>query len=312
MGESERYIGFRKRKVSFGADGNALTILISINAIFFIAVWFLQIISYMIQSPAGSFENNMLPWFVMPAKLSALAQKPWTVLTYMFTHTGFIIIITNMLWLWAFGSILQSIAGNRKLIPLYIYGGFAGAAAFVAANYLMPALRPVVDSSFIHGGNAATMAIAVATTALAPDYRFFRMLNGGIPIWVLTLLYVIIDFAGIAGGSAAYNISHLAGALTGFMFVFSLRKGSDWSLWMNNFYDWLMNLFNPEKTKMSPQRRIKEKVFYNTGTQKPFVKKSNITQQRIDEILDKINQKGYHLLTEEEKNILKRAGEADL
>src|SRR5674476_515365 len=83
MGESERYIGYRKRKISMGADGNALMILISINAIFFIAVWFLQIVYYIIQSAPGSFENNILPWFIMPAKLSALVQKPWTVFTYM-------------------------------------------------------------------------------------------------------------------------------------------------------------------------------------------------------------------------------------
>lgn len=295
-----------------GADGNTLMILISLNAIVFITVWFLQIIYFIIQATPGSFETNVLPLFIMPAKLSELATKPWTVLTNMFVHIRLITFITNMLWLWAFGSILQGIAGNRKLVPVYIYGGFAGAIAFVAANYLLPQLKPAINVSFLHGANAATMAIAVATTALAPDYRFFKMLNGGIPIWILTLLYVIIDFTGVAGLSAAYNISHLAGAFIGFMFVFSLRKGHDWSLWMIRFYDWFINLFNPYKKKVPAQRRIKEKVFYKTGNQQPFVKRSNITQQRIDEILDKINQKGYHLLTEEEKNILKRAGEADL
>ncbi|MBA3674635.1 MAG: rhomboid family intramembrane serine protease, partial [Chitinophagaceae bacterium] len=104
----------------------------------------------------------------------------------------------------------------------------------------------------------------------------------------------------------------LAGAFIGFMFVFSLRRGSDWSIWMNDLYDWLINIFNPDKKVLQKKRRIKEKVFYKTGNQKPFIKRSNITQQRIDEILDKINQKGYHLLTEEEKSILKRAGEADI
>ena len=311
MGESDRYIDYRRRKISFGADGNALTMLISINAIFFITVWFLQIIYYMTQSAPGSFEANVLPLFMMPAKLSALAIKPWTFFTQMFMHARLITIISSMLWLWAFGSILQTIAGNRKLIPVYIYGGIAGAVAFIAANYLMPSLRPGLDVSFLFGSNAAIMAIAIATTALAPDYRFFKMLNGGIPIWVLTLLYVIIDFAGVSGASAAYNIAHLAGAFIGFMFVFSLRRGRDWSGWMNNLYDWFINLFNPDK-KVVARKRVREKVFYNTGNQKPFVKRSNITQQRIDDILDKINQKGYHLLTEEEKNILKRAGEADL
>ena len=155
------------------------------------------------------------------------------------------------------------------------------------------------------------MALAIATTTLVPDYRFFKMLNGGIPLWVLTILYVVIDFAGIANDEIAFSIVHLGGGLAGFMFIVMLRKGRDGSIWMNSVYDWVLNLFNPDRKK-PPVRKIKEKVFYKTGDQKPFVKKSNITQQRVDEILDKINQKGYQLLTEEEKNILKRASESDL
>jgi hypothetical protein len=192
---------------------------------------------------------------------------------------------------------------------IYIYGGLAGAAAFITAIYFIPPLQNTLDSATLQGASAAIMAIAIATTALAPDYRFFKMLNGGIPIWVLTLLFVIIDFAGIPSGAAAYHISHLAGGLIGFLFVVFLRRGNDWSVWMNNFYAWLVNVFNPDKTKYKSS--IKEKVFYRSGNQKPFVKKSNITQQRIDDILDKINQKGYNLLTEEEKNILKKARETE-
>ena len=36
--------------------------------------------------------------------------------------------------------------------------------------------------------------------------------------------------------------------------------------------------------------------------------KHGITQSRIDEILDKINQKGYNSLSKEEKEALLRAG----
>jgi membrane associated rhomboid family serine protease len=311
MGESERYIGYRKKKMSLGADGNALMALISINAVIFLALVFIRVIYLIIQSPSGLFESNIVPWFTLPASVSGLAHKPWTALSYMFTHTDFILALTNMLWLWVFGSIFQEMTGNKKLIPVYIYGGVAGACVFIASSYLIPSARPLINASSLQGSNAAIMAVAVATTTLAPDYRFFKMLNGGIPLWVLTILYVVIDFAGIANDGIAYNIVHLAGGLTGFMFVVMLRKGKDGSLWMNGGYNWFMNLFNPEKKKPAV-KKIKEKVFYKTGDQKPFIKKSNITQQRIDEILDKINQKGYALLTEEEKNILKRASEADL
>ena len=310
MGESDRYIDY-KNKISFGDDRNALTTLISINAIIFLVISFISIIYFVTQSPAGSFENEVLHWFLMPAKISSLAHRPWTLFTSMFTHLGVVLAITNMLWLWVFGYIFQSVAGNSKLIPVYLYGGLTGAAVFILANYSLPPLRPLVSSATMFGANAAIMAVAVATTTLVPDHRFFKMINGGIPLWVITLLYVVVDFAGIASSGAAFHLSHLAGGLIGFMFVFSLRKGSDWSIWMNNLYYRVATLFQPKK-KLAPIRRMREKVFYKLGSQKPFVKTSNVTKQRIDEILDKINQKGYGLLTEEEKNILKKAGETDI
>ena len=79
----------------------------------------------------------------------------------------------------------------------------------------------------LSGANASIMAVAIATTALAPDYRIFRRLSGGIPIWVLTILYVVIDFAGIGAGGTAFHLAHLAGGLAGFFFIVGLRKGHD-------------------------------------------------------------------------------------
>jgi peptidoglycan/xylan/chitin deacetylase (PgdA/CDA1 family) len=149
------------------------------------------------------------------------------------------------------------------------------------------------------------MAIAIATTALAPNYRIFPMINGGIPLWVLTLIFVALDLAMVP---AVSNISgHLAAAGIGFLFVHQLRRGRDWTAWMNRFFDWVNNLFNPDKR--SWKKTAKNELHYkSTGTQ-PFKRIPNITQKRIDEILDKINQQGYRFLTEEEKDILKRASE---
>lgn len=311
MGESERYIDRRVKKITLGEDNNALIALISINAVGLILLGLIRLIYILVDSSSTVFTTQILPWFVLPAKLSALAHVPWTLLSYMFVHTRIIAAFTNMLWLWAFGSVLQDMAGNKKLIPIYLYGGIAGALVFIASNYAIPQLRPLINISALSGANASIMAVAIATTALAPDYRFFRMLNGGIPIWILTLLYIVIDFAGVGTGGAAFHLAHFAGGLAGFLFIVSLRKGYDGSTWMIKSYDWFMNLFNPDKKILTPQQKTKEKIFYKTGGRKPFEKRSIITQQRIDDILDKINQKGYNLLSEEEKNILKKAGESD-
>jgi hypothetical protein len=84
--------------------------------------------------------------------------------------------------------------------------------------------------------------------------------------------------------------------------------GFDGSNWMNNFFDWVNNLFNPDKPKKG--KSIKEELFYKSSAT-PYKKKPNLTQERIDAILDKINQQGYQFLTNEEKEILKQASKED-
>lgn len=312
MGEADRYIDYRqpRKRFTLGEDNNALVALITINIIFYILLLVIEAVYASMQGTKTVFAEDVLPWFQLPASLSSLVGRPWTLLTYMFTHIGFWGMVGNMLWLWTFGYIFQDLSGNKRLIPVYIYGGLAGAFVFILSANLLPASKPFIGSFWIWGANASNMALAAAATMLAPDYRFFRNLGGGIPIWIITLIFMVIDFAGIATMGAAYSLSHLAGAGAGFAFVYFIRKGYDGSVWMNNVYHWFMNIFSPQKKQA--RQGIKEKVFYNTGERKPYKKSSNVTQQRIDEILDKINQKGYHFLTDEEKNILKRAAEEDL
>lgn len=315
MGESDRYSEYRKvkrHKFSLGQDGNALMGLFTLNVIFFLILLTAQVAYFFYQQTPQLYNAQVVQWFELPASLTRLSERPWTLLTYMFSDTGdnLMRILSNMLWLWAFGYILQEMTGNDKIIPIYIYGGVFGGIVFIAANYLIPPIHSQINNAALLGANAGTMAVAMATTALSPNHKFFTMIRGGIPIWVLMAVYLFIDLVGIASYGAAYSLSHIGGATAGFIFVLLLRKGKDGSVWMNRSYDWFINLFNPNKKSNKPS--TKEKVFYNTGGRSPYNKKAIITQQRVDEILDKINQRGYQFLTDEEKQILKKAAEEDL
>lgn len=313
MGEADRYMDHKQpqKRLTLGDDNNALVALITINIIFFILLLVIEAIYANMQNSKTAFAQDVLPWFQMPASFSVLLSRPWTVLTGMFTHIYvWAEMVPNMLWLWTFGYIFQQLSGNKRLMPVYIYGGLAGAIVFIIAANLLPSSSAFIGNAWLWGASSSNMALAIAATMLAPGYRFFPNLGGGIPIWVITLVFVTIDLVGVANRGAAYSLAHIAGAGAGFLFVYFIRRGYDGSVWMNNFYYWLTNLFSPNKNQQ--KKGIKEKVFYNTGERRPYKKSSNITQQRIDEILDKINQKGYHFLTDEEKNILKRASEEDL
>lgn len=313
MGESDRYIEYRKpqKRFSFtlGQSDNALVGLLTINIILFLLLMVIRATYAFFQLNNGSFEANMLIYFGLSANLNDLLYHPWTLISYCFTHHEVFSLISNSLWLYAFGYIFQEFTGNQKIIPLYIYGGvFGGIAFLVGANFFPP--QVVAGSAqYFFGGNAANMAIAMAATTLAPNYRFFRNILGGIPIWVFMLIYILVDIAGISSGTAVMSFSHLTGAVVGFLFIYFLKNGTDFSTWMVNLYYWSINAFDPRKRNQQSQTR--EKIFYNGEGRAPYKKVSNITQQRVDQILDKISQKGYHHLTEEEKTILRRASEDD-
>jgi DMSO reductase anchor subunit len=152
------------------------------------------------------------------------------------------------------------------------------------------------------------LGLAVAATMVSPQYRFFPMIGGGIPLWVISCIYLLLDVASISS-NIFLLIPHLIGAITGFFFVWMLRKGNDIGEWMNVLAGFVRSWSTPAKKNTAAS---KTSSFYELGKRSAFTKKSNITQERVDAILDKINQRGYENLTEEEKKILKQAGNVDL
>ena len=299
-----------KRIPLLGAENNALTWLIILNGTVFILLNFLKIVYFFSEVPADFFQHQIVDWFSLPASLEKLGSRPWVLFTYMFSHLGVWELISTLLWLWGFGYILQDLTGNSKLFPIYLYGGFVGAVFFLLTNNIFPVLALRVDYlPSMMGGGAAVMAVAVGTTTLAPEYRIFPMINGGIPLWVLTLIFVAIDYATIASASGGMAVAHLAGGAMGFIFIKQLGKGNDWGGWMINLWHWGDNLFNPEKKDLGKSQKDKH---YYKATEPPYKKIPNLTQQKLDAILDKINQEGYHMLTDEEKSFLKKASKEEL
>lgn len=296
----------KRNRLMLGQDNNALTWLIIINSIVFVALLFIKLIYQMsYDNGLQSFQTQVADWFALPANGYKFLTRPWTIVSYMFSHDNLWYLISSLLWLWCFGYILQDLAGNNKLFPIYFYGGMVGGIIFLVSANLLPSLHTQINNISQTGAAVSVMAVAVATTMLAPNYRIFQMLNGGIPLWVVTVVFIAIDFGTVGMVNSAAALSHIASGFTGFIFVKQLKKGRDWGLWMNKFSNWINDLFNPEK-------KLKANQLHYKPTRKPYQKTLHVTQQRLDEILDKINQQGYQLLTEDEKEFLKKASHEDL
>ncbi len=311
MGEADRYIEYknnrRPKRFLLGQDNNALVAVLAINIACFLILLTLQVGYYFYEQTAVQFNDQVMQWFALPNQFVKLSERPWTLITFMFGESSRDLFrgVSNMLWLCAFGYVLQQIGGNSKLVAVYLYGGLAGGLVFIGSAYGFTDFSPAAPQ--LLGANASVLAVAVATTALDPAQRFFTHIRKGIPIGVLLLLYICIDFGTTLSMGWPTVLSHLGGGLAGWLFVVLLRKDIDGSRWMNQCYQWATELFLPNPD--AHRKATKERVFYNPGKRAPFLKQSHVTQQRIDELLDKINEKGYSFLTDEEKAFLKKAGE---
>lgn len=297
-----------KRRVFFGIRASSsLTMLIFVNLVIFVLLYFLFVIFLLTGSgdvaiTESGFRYQVLRLFALPGGFSGFVGQPWSIITFMFVHFELGAIFSNMLWLWVFGSILEELSDN-KVAATYIYGSLLAGVVYLSVNSLFPTANFGSFNTQYYGAAAGVMAVAIAATSLEPDYRLFKNIGRGLPLWIMTLLYVMISLAAMP-----FNyIIIVSSAITGFMMIWFLRRGRDLSAPLNNFFYWATNMFNPDRKKQQTKKRFQ--LQYQSKAE-PFKRTPNVNQQKIDEILDKINKDGgTHRLTKEEKDILRRAGE---
>jgi len=283
--------------------GTTLTRLIYVNAIVFLVIKIIEVIGVLAAKPA--LTASVVSFLAVPASIDALAGKPWTPVTYMFTHQGFIHIIFNMLWLWWFGKIFLSYLDQRKLVSLYVMGGLAGALLYIAVFNIFPAFAGMVHVSVALGASASVMALVIATAIYLPDLELNLLFFGRIKLKYLALITFLItsvfDFSVNTGG----KIAHIGGALMGLAYGYGLKNGKDIGAWLNSILDFFVTLFRPgKKLKVTYKKAKTDYDNKKAKTDFDYNKVKAERQKAIDHILDKISKGGYDSLTREEKEIL--------
>ena len=274
--------------------GSNLTRLIYINIIIFLIVSVIAIIGFLLDNPAIS--TKALDLLSVPSSLKALLFRPWTLITYMFTHKDIWHILFNMLWLYWFGKIFLEYLDQRKLVAVYFLGGISGALVYVLSFNIFPAFSGVVNESVAIGASASVMAIVIAIAAYVPDYTVQLFLFGRIKIKYMALaifvLTTIMDFSVNSGG----KLAHMGGALFGFLYTLNIRKGRDPGKGFNSIIDFFATLFKPRKRMKVTYKKPATEYDYNK------IKAEH--QAKINLILDKISKGGYDSLTKDEKDTL--------
>ena len=301
---------FDEFKNAFTRYNNAHVQLIIINVVIFLALGLLFVVAHI--SRSGIIFNAVYDQFLLPSDFFEFLKRPWTIITYSFAHryeyseipgksvVGISHIFFNLLGFYWFARVFVEYLGSDKLIAVYVLGGLSGGVLYLLLGNTIPYF--ISQPSLLVGSSAAVFAVMTAVAVLLPDYTFFLMFFGAVKAKYIAAVYIAISFLLSVGDNAGGNISHLGGALMGFIYIKQLQSGINWGSWITNTLEWIGSLFKPSS---------KVKVSYRKAPSEPAPKKATSTkgagkasQEEIDRILDKISDKGYESLSKEEKEKL--------
>ena len=281
-----------KKKIS---SGNSLTKLIYINVGIFLLVQLLYVFSFLFSLPFLTITD----YLSLPANTSILAKKPWSIITYMFLHKGFMHLLFNMLWLYFGGKIFLSFFDNKKLTSTYVLGGISGAMLFIISFNLFPAFENALPNAMALGASASVLAIIMAISTKSPNYIIRLFLIGNVKLKHIAVFSIALDILSIPQGNAGGHIAHLGGAFFGYLYVKQLNGGNDMASGFNKIMDYLTSML-----RSTPKLK---KAYSRKKSDQDFKKEKVQEQAKIDKILDKIAKSGYEGLTKQEKDILFKA-----
>ncbi len=253
--------------------------LLIANTVMFVGLWLL-----------GKLGWPLADWLAL--RPDVVLFRPWTVITYMFVHAGFLHILFNMIALFFFGPPVEERLGSTEFLKYYLICGLGGAAlSFVFALHTM-----------IVGASGAIYGIMLAYALWWPDSPIY--IWGILPVkakWLL-LAFVGLDlfFALAPGGyDGTAHFAHLGGVAAGLLYLKAGGLGVAVTTRARK-------LFRPKLTVIPGGDPAPATV-----PPKPVHRKHAGDEEKmldeLDRVLDKISRSGMGSLTVEERKVLDEA-----
>ena len=148
-------------------------------------------------------------------ELSLILEKPWTLVTVIFSHEIFIHLILNMSLFFFFGSRLEKITNTKTVWIVYLISGLMGSITFLFTGLI------IERGGFIAGASSAVLGVASAFSVLRPDTV---ILKSKAKWWVLSLIVFSIFPIFIIPQTLDSGVAHITGILVGLISGYFLKR----------------------------------------------------------------------------------------
>lgn len=280
---------FGNQLTDFFRSRSLLSILVIANVAVWVVTLFFPLVDYLFALAPGTTGNSVYGWLALSSQWQTVLTMPWTLLTYMFVHSGLWHILFNMVMLYFGGTMFCRYVGSRRLGWAYFISGIAGGLLYLLVYNLFPVGN--MHISTLVGASAAVLGVFVAVATYIPNQEVSLWLirTFTVKMKYVAIALVIIDLLSISSSNAGGHIAHLGGALTGFVYIVAMRQ--------------------LQRRTRTPRRKKTKQAKPNYSSSRPlsddeYNRRRASNQKRVDAILDKISKSGYDNLTKEEKDFL--------
>lgn len=277
-------------------QGNIVTKMLYINVAVFL---FLKL--FLVFAALFRVDGQLIVRYLqLPADRTLLCGTPWTLITYMFVHEGFLHLLFNMLWLYFFGRFFINSFSTRQFLWVYFLGGVLGGLFYVSGYNFFPLYQETLSFSLLSGASASILALTLAIAFYRPNEHLNLLFIGPIKLKWLAVIVVVMDLLSLAGENAGGSLAHLGGAFFGLLFGLMAGQGKALFSKENPF---LFSSLRKKKNRSGKKyHRAKEERIYDVD--QAYRNQRKREEDKRDAILDKIKQSGYDSLTAEEKKFL--------
>lgn len=233
-------------------------------------------------------------YFGAVAGFDQLMKQPWGLFTYSFFHGSFLHLLLNMLMLYFVGNLFLRYFRSENLLIFYLFGSISGGLFYMVFSGVLN------YGAVLLGASAAIYALFFSLVAYIPKTRV-QLAFINLPLRLDYLGYGLIAFDAImilAGKNVGGHVSHIGGALFGYLYMKPFERGNDF---LGKFFNGILSTA-PRVKRSESRSNQPPKDDYLFNAQK--VKK----QKDIDAILDKISRSGYDSLSRSEKDFLFNEG----
>lgn len=272
--------------------------LIFMNVIVFLLIQFVGVFGRLADAELET-AYYLSKIFSMPTSAQDFLYHPWTIVTSMFAHFGFLHILLNMLMLFFVGRMFEQIYDGKRLLYTYILGGLAGGALEIIAHMIFPALYGQYTS--VVGASGAVMALFILLGFSQPNLKVTLFIFPPIRLIWIAVFYIAIDFFRLGTNDGVAHFAHIGGAIVGFLGSQNLYNSNNLITRFQRFSERIIGLFKPkERTKF----KVKRGPEVRNMTDEEYNADARARQKEIDRILDKISKSGYESLSKREKDFL--------